>query len=71
MRDLDVNTFKQKFPDTPFLLEVLQDEKILKSGIQMYLDLKQPGVVPILIFMLSKAIREWGWSGESCILRVV
>ncbi len=71
LRDLDWKTFKLKFPDTPFLEDVLQNQKILKSGIDIYLDLKQPGVVPILIFMLSKAIREWGWSGESCILHIV
>ncbi len=64
VRDLDMKTFKQKFPDTPFLEDILQNEKIVKSVIDMYLDIKQPGVIPILILMLSKAIREWGWSGE-------
>ncbi len=70
LRDYDNKTFKQKYPDTPYLQEVLQDSRIRESGIGLYIDLKQHGVVPVLIFILSEAIRDFGWSGVNAVFCV-
>ncbi len=70
LRDYDVKTFKQKYPDTPYLEEILQDSKIRESGIDLYIDIKQNGVVPILIFVLSEAITDFGWSGVNAVFCV-
>ncbi len=68
--DYDAATFRRNNPDNPYLEEVLQDSKIRESGVDLIIDVKQRGIIHRLLFFLSEAIRDYGWSGMNAIFCV-
>jgi glycerophosphoryl diester phosphodiesterase len=59
---------RKLLPGHPLLLEVLQDQRLRESSVDLYLDLKHTNIALPTMRMLKRAVMEWGWSAERFIV---